>query len=194
MNAEDAARFDAYRADIEAAERQVAREIDPGARAVVVAVAVVVLLASFIAPHTGHVKGWDLLFGSADASAAEVSLPLRLFAWLVLVFGVGFSGLALLTRRWVIAWLALAGSTVATAMGLLAVWSRQTVTAGHPGPGPGLILAWITVAVLTFHWARVVWSRTSVQLAAEEKRRRAAAQRQSTTLLEDLDRRDDESG
>jgi hypothetical protein len=40
---------------------------------------------------------------------------------------------------------------------------------------------------LTFHWARVVWSRTIVQLAAEEQRRRAAAHRQSRTLLETLD-------
>jgi hypothetical protein len=40
---------------------------------------------------------------------------------------------------------------------------------------------------LTFHWARVVWSRTIVQLAAEEQRRRAAAHRQARTLLETLD-------
>jgi hypothetical protein len=40
---------------------------------------------------------------------------------------------------------------------------------------------------LTFHWARVVWSRTIVQLAAEEQRRRAAAHLQARTLLETLD-------
>ena len=71
--------------------------------------------------------------------------------------------------------------------GLLAVWSRQTVAAGHPGPGAGLVVAWIAVILLTFHWARVVWSRTIVQLAAEEQRRRAAAHRQSRTLMETLD-------
>ncbi|OHU92265.1 hypothetical protein [Mycobacterium talmoniae] len=183
--------FDAYKADIEAAERRVAREIDPGARALVVAILVFVLLGSFILPHTGHVRGWDLLFGSDDASAAAVALPSRLFSWLALVFGVGFSMLALLTRRWAVAWVALAGSAVASALGLLAVWSRQTVAEGQPGPGVGLVVAWITVMVLTFHWARVVWSRTVVQLAAEEERRRAAAQRQSQTLLDDLDKPDD---
>lgn len=184
--------FDAYKSDIEAAERRVAREIDPGARALVVAIGVFVLLVSFILPHTGGVRGWDLLFGSDDASAAAVSLPSRLFGWLALVFGVGFSMLALLTRRWAVAWVALAGSAVTSGVGLLAVWSRQTVAEGHPGPGVGLIVAWITVIVLTFHWARVVWSRTAVQLAAEEERRRAAAQRQSKTLLDDLGTPDDE--
>lgn len=179
--------FDAYRADLEAAERRVAREIDPGARALVVAILVFVLLASFIMPHTGDVRGWDVLFAGHHAAAAAVALPSRVFAWLALVFGVGFSMLALLTRRWALAWVALAGSAVASGVGLLAVWSRQTVAAGHPGPGVGLIVAWITVMLLTFHWARVVWSRTIVQLAAEEQRRRAAASQQSRTLLETLD-------
>ena len=108
-----------------------------------------------------------------------MALPSRVFAWLALVFGVGFSMLALITRRWALAWVALAGSAIASAAGLLAVWSRQTAPAGHPGPGIGLIVAWITVILLTFHWARVVWSRTIVQLAAEEQRRRVAAQQQS---------------
>jgi hypothetical protein len=187
MNDQDPNEFEAYRADLEAAERRIAREIDPGARALVVAMLVFVLLASFIMPHTGDVRGWDVLFAGHHAAAAAVALPSRVFGWLALVFGVGFSMLALLTRRWALAWVALAGSAVASGVGLLAVWSRQTVATGHPGPGVGLIVAWITVMLLTFHWARVVWSRTILQLAAEEQRRRAAASQQSRTLLETLD-------
>lgn len=178
--------FDAFRADIDDAERRVAREIEPGARGVVVSILVFVLLGSFILPHTGAVRGWDVLFSTHGASAAAVALPSRVFTWLALVFGVGFSMLALMTRRWALAWVALAGSAVASAAGLLAVWSRQTVAAGHPGPGVGLIIAWITVVVLTFQWARVVWSRTVVQLAAEEQRRSAAARRQSQSLLDSM--------
>ncbi len=178
--------LDALRTEIEAAERRVAREIDPGPRALVVAILVFVLLGSFALPHTGGVRGWDVLFSSHGAGAAAVALPSRVFAWLALVFGVGFSMLALMTRRWALAWVALAGSAIASGAGLLAVWSRQTVAAGHPGPGVGLIVAWITVILLTFHWARVVWARTAVHLAAEEQRRRIAGQRQSMTLLDSL--------
>lgn len=176
----DAGDLDALRAEIAAAERRVAREIEPGARALVVAILVFVLLGSFILPHTGSVRGWDVL-------------PSRVFAWLALVFGVGFSMLALLTRRWALAWVALAGSAMASGTGLLAVWSRQTVAAGHPGPGIGLIVAWITAIVLTFHWAQVVWSRTIVQLAAEERRRRVVAQQQCKTLLDHV-QTDSEAG
>ena len=179
--------FDALRTEIEAAERRVARGIDPGPRAFVVSILVFVLLGTFILPHTGDVRGWDVLFSSHGAGAAAVALPSRVFAWLALVFGVGFSMLALMSRRWALAWVALAGSTVAAAAGLLAIWSRQTAGAGHPGPGVGLVLAWITVIALTYQWARVVWSRTIVQLAAEEERRRVVGQQQSTTLLDTLD-------
>ena len=186
--------IDALRAEIEAAERRVAREIDPGIRGVVVAVLVFVLLGSFILPHTGGVRGWDVLFSSHGADAAALALPQRVFTWLALVFGVGFSTLALMTRRWSLAWIALAGSAIASVTGLLAIWSRQTVAVGHPGPGVGLFVAWIAVILLTFHWARVVWSRTIVQLAAEEERRRVAAQRESRTLLETLDGPGDADG
>lgn len=186
MNKEDT-QLGALRSEIEAAERRVARGIDPGPRAFFLSILVFVLLGSFILPHTGDVRGWDVLFESHGAGAAAVALPSRVFAWLALVFGVGFSMLALVTRRWALAWVALAGSAIAGAVGMLAIWSRQTVAAGHPGPGWGLIVAWITVLLLIYHWARVVWSRTIVQLAAEEQRRRVAAQQQSTTLLDHLD-------
>ncbi|WP_428340362.1 Rv2732c family membrane protein [Mycobacterium sp.] len=179
--------FDAFRDDIEAAEQRIAREIEPGARALVVAILVFVLIGSFALPHTGDVRGWDVLFSTHGAGKAAIALPSRVFSWLALVFGVGFSMLALLTRRWALAWVALAGSAVASAAGLLAIWSRQTVASGHPGPGIGLIVGWIAILLLTFHWARVVWSRTIVQLAAEEQRRQSAAQQHARTLLETLD-------
>ena len=179
--------FEEFKGDIEAAERRVAREIDPGARALVIAVCVFVLLLTFVLPHTGGARGWDVLVGNDAAIRNGIALPSRVFTWLILVFSVGFSMLALLTRRWALAWVALAGSTVASFLGLLAVWSRQTAPEPHPGPGIGLIVAWIAVIALTINWARAVWARTAVQLAAEEERRRAVAERQKKGLLDGLD-------
>jgi hypothetical protein len=180
--------FEAYRADLEAAERRVAGEIEPGARGLVVAILVFVLVVSLILPHTGGARGVDVLMGDDKAIGVGIALPSRIFSWLALVFSVGFSMLALITRRWTLAWIALAGSAVASFIGLLAVWSRQTAPHGHPGPGVGLIVGWITVILLTFHWARVVWTRTAVQLAAEAQRRQEASYEQSTSLMDRLDR------
>jgi hypothetical protein len=179
--------FEEFKGDIEAAERRVAGEIDPGARALVIAIAVFVLLSTFVLPHTGDAKGWDVLVGDDAAIRNGIALPSRVFSWLALVFGVGFSMLALLTRRWALAWIALAGSTVASFTGLLAVWSRQTAPAHHPGPGIGLVIAWLTVIVLAITWARVVWARTALQLAAVEERRRQAAEKHKKGLLDTLE-------
>jgi hypothetical protein len=183
---ENNGKFDEFKGDLEAAERRVAREIDPGARALAIAVAVFVLLLTFILPHAGGARGWDVLVGDDAAIANGIALPSRVFCWLALVFGVGFSMLALLTRRWGLAWIALAGSTVASFTGLLAVWSRQTAPAHGPGPGIGLIIAWLAVIVLAFNWARAVWARTALQLAAEEQRRIQAAERQNKKLMDTL--------
>lgn len=179
--------FESFKGDIEAAERRIAREIDPGARALVIAIGVFVLLVSFVLPHTGAAKGIDVLTGGEVAVREGITLPLRVFVWLALVFSVGFSMLALLTRRWALAWIALAGSTVASLLGVLAVWSRQTAPGSYPGPGIGLIVAWLAVMVITYHWARAVWVRTAIQLAAEEERRRRVAEEQRKGLLDDID-------
>lgn len=176
--------FDDFKGDIDAAERRVAREIDPGARALVVAILVFVLLATLVLPHTGGARGLDVLIGSDAAIDNGITLPLRVFAWISIVFGVGFSMLALLTRRWALAWIALAGSTVASFLGLLAVWSRQTAPDPYPGPGIGLVLAWLAVIGLSYHWARVVATRTALQLAAEQHRRQVIAEGQRKGLLE----------
>jgi hypothetical protein len=177
--------FEDFKGDMEAVERRVAREIDPGSRALAVAVLVFVLLVSFLLPHMGGAKGLDVLIGDSAALRDGVSLPSRVFSWLALVFSVGFSIAALLTRRWALAWIALAGSAVACPIGMLAVWSRQTAPEPHPGPGTGLLVGWIAVILLTYFWARIVWTRSAVQLAAEEQRRRRAAERQKRGLLDD---------
>ncbi|AQA21135.1 putative transmembrane domain protein [Rhodococcus sp. MTM3W5.2] len=39
--------------------------------------------------------------------------------------------------------------------------------------------------VLTFHWLKVVWSRTSLQLAAEQERRQKTAEAEQRTIWGD---------
>lgn len=183
--------FDEFKGDLESAERRVAREIEPGTRALTIAVLVFVLLVTLVLPHTGGARGLDVLIGSDAAVGSGTTLPSRVFTWVALIFGVGFSMLALLTRRWALAWIALAGSTVASFLGMLAVWSRQTAVEPFPGPGVGLILGWLTVILLAYHWARVVLSRSALQLATEEHVRRTAADRQRKGVLDSFGNEDE---
>nr|WP_280417027.1 hypothetical protein [Nocardia carnea] len=176
--AETTEKFEEYRDDLDAVERRIAGEIDPGVRAMVVAGAVFVLLVSLVLPHAGEARGFDVLLGSEVVSLEHIGLPSRIFVWFALVFGVGFSLLALMTRRWALAWLAVAGSAIGSAFGVFSIWHRQTPGINNyvgAGPGFGLILGTLAIMVLTFHWVKVVWSRTALQLAAEEQRRIAAA-------------------
>ncbi|WKK11146.1 hypothetical protein QYN14_20875 [Rhodococcus ruber] len=163
------------RQELAAAERQAAAEIEPGMRAVVVAAAVVVLTLSFALPHSGDANGWQMLAGSEQAVAETITLPSRIFLTLAAVFGIVVSMLALVTRRWVLAWVASAGCALAVVFAVLAVWSRQTLepAAGGSGPGAGLFLGWAAVLVLAFHWLKVVWARSSRMLEAEAARRDA---------------------
>jgi hypothetical protein len=173
--------FEQFRDDLEKAERKVAGEIDPGVRAMVVAVLVVILAGTLALPHAGSVKGFDILQSDTLAAANAIQLPSRVFVWFSTVFGVLFSTLALVTRRWTLAWIAVAGTFVAGVFGVLSIWTRQTIGYGHPGdpgPGIGLIIATLACWALTFHWVRVVWSRTELHLAAEERRRAAAAEQE----------------
>ncbi|MCE5290348.1 MAG: hypothetical protein LLG14_14070 [Nocardiaceae bacterium] len=165
--------FEELRRDVDAVERKMAREIEPGKRAVFMAVLFLALLASFSLPHTGNVRGWDVLAGASDLAANNVTFPSRLFVWFALIFGVFASMLALMTRRWGLAWIAFTGTAVSTVLGMLAIWSRQTIRADLAGGGPGygLVIAWIAVGLLAFQWLNIVWSKSSILLAAEERRR-----------------------
>jgi hypothetical protein len=66
----------------------------------------------------------------------------------------------LTTRYWALAWISAVGCGISLVNGVWAVWSRQTgVPEGVEGPGPGLILAVVGVALLTFTWARISLQR-----------------------------------
>ncbi|MDL9936357.1 hypothetical protein QSJ18_06340 [Gordonia sp. ABSL1-1] len=184
--AEVNAGFAQYEDELRKAERKVAGEIDPGARALVVAIAVLVAMLSLVLPHAGSASGLEVLTFAPDAAAERISITSKVFVYLLTIFGIGFSMLALVTRRWVIAWIALCGNAIACVAGMLAWWTRNTVGVNDiqppSGVGVGLMLGWVAALVLTFHWARVVWARSSYQLALEEERRKDAAARDAHAL------------
>lgn len=175
-----------FRKDFDKAEKKVAGEIDPGMRSIGIAATILLLLASFLLPHTGSVNGWDVLVGDDAARQEAVAITSKLFVWFALVFG-GLTGmLTLLTRRWTLAWVTAAGCALGIFFAVLAIWSRQTPSgvldaqdaalADLSGPGAGIIVGLILLVVLTYLWVGVAWSKTSLQLAAEEERRRHAAE------------------
>jgi hypothetical protein len=135
-----------------------ARRISPGSSAVVIFSGIAMLLFALAVPWVGVQSGMDALVGATGIGP----LP-RLFSWTSIGFGVVVSIAALASRRWVLAWLCAVGCGFSIVDGALGIWSRQTgsVAAGTVGAGPGvgLVLAWISIVLLTATWTRLAWSR-----------------------------------
>jgi hypothetical protein len=132
--------------------------IDPGVAAMGVAIGVLVLLGAVALPWVGPTTGWAMLTGSGPVVPGLGVLP-RLFAVTALLFGVAGSVTALLTRLWAVGWACALGGGFSVVNGFWAVWSRQTVHDGGPGPGLGMVLALLSMFVLTVLWVRIAWNR-----------------------------------
>ncbi len=146
----------ALRAEIDAVERSALRRVDPGARSAVIAGAIMVLLVTFTLPWVGDATGWDVLSGTTNPIDKVGVLP-RMFGGAALGSGIGLSMLALVTRRWGLVWASALGCTYCVLDGVWAIWSRQT---GHgAGPGIGLVLAVLAIAMLAVQWLRLALSR-----------------------------------
>ncbi|GAB2628705.1 hypothetical protein ABI214_21990 [Prescottella soli] len=140
-------------------EERVAREVDPRGRGPFIAATVMILLIALAAPQVDGLRAWQVLAGGHH----EVASLARLFTWFVVVFGIGVSALAAWTRRWVLAWIAMAGVTVGTVLGLLTYWSQHSVRGVHTGSiGYGLLVEWAAMALLAVLWIPVVAGRSNV--------------------------------
>jgi uncharacterized membrane protein len=148
---------DELRKEIDQVERRVARTVDLGGRAVVIAVAVFVLIIGLVLPWLGDAAGYEVLLGTgSDDAVGKASMVPRLFAATSLLFGVLTSAVALMTRLWVVTWVGALGGWFASVDGVLAIWSRQS---SNGDLGPGLVIAEIAMVVIASQWFRVAWSR-----------------------------------
>jgi hypothetical protein len=152
----DSERIAGLRAEIDAVERSMLRQVDPGARAVVIAGAIMVLLLAVTLPWVGEASGWAVVSGSTNP-ADRVGLLPRMFGAVALGSGIGLSTLALITRRWGLVWASALGCAYCVLDGVWAIWSRQTTHGA--GPGVGLVLAVLAMAVLAAQWLRLAASR-----------------------------------
>lgn len=145
---------DQLRAEINEVGRRASRTVELGGRALVIAVAVFVLLVGLVLPWMNGSSGLEVLIGHETGKASMVP---RLFSLTSVLFGVVTSALALITRRWVLAWAGAAGGWFASVDGLLAIWSRQS--SGN-APGIGLIIAVVAMVAISIQWFRTAASRT----------------------------------
>lgn len=145
--------LDELRKEIDQVERQAARTVELGGRAVVIAVAVFLLIIGLALPWMNGASGLQVLVGDEADRASWVP---RLFAATSVLFGVLASALTLTTRRWVFAWVGAVGGWFASVDGVLAIWSRQS---SGGDVGIGLVIAVIAMVAIAIQWFRTAWSR-----------------------------------
>ncbi|MFI9817038.1 Rv2732c family membrane protein [Saccharothrix variisporea] len=146
------------RDEIDRVGRTAAKRFDPGAGAMLIAVAVLAILVSLILPWVGEDVGLRVLLGEAPA------MP-KVFSYAVLVAGVLLPAVTLVVRRWALAWVSALGSFAASVSGVLSIWMTQTTTGHQPGPGPGvgLVVAVVAIIVLLVKWLKIAASRPALQ-------------------------------
>jgi hypothetical protein len=143
-------------AEIDEAGARASRTVELGRRGFTIAVFTFVLLICLILPWVGDYAGWQVLAGEGGG------IP-QLFAATSTGIGIFASALALVTRRWWLAWVSAAGGWFASVDGLLAIWSQQSSHApgaAGGGPGFGMIVAWIAMICLAVQWMRTAFSRS----------------------------------
>ncbi|MFD7656202.1 hypothetical protein ACFV4N_19700 [Actinosynnema sp. NPDC059797] len=142
------------RAEIDDVGRTAAKRFDPGAGALTIAIAALAILVSLVLPWTDGRQGFSVLFADAQA------LP-KIFSWAAVTTGVLLPAVTLVARRWTLAWVCALTSFAASVAGVLSIWTTQTTTGHHPGPGPGfgLILAVLAVVTLLIKWLKIAASR-----------------------------------
>jgi hypothetical protein len=159
-SSDESPEFAALRHEIDEVGRRSARTVELGPRAITIAIAVFLLIVGHILPWMGHANGLQVLLSQGDAVGKASMVP-RLFAATSAGFGILASTLALVTRRWWLAWAAALGGWFASVDGILAIWSRQSTTGVHsPGPGIGLIIAELATIAIAIQWFRTAWSRS----------------------------------
>jgi len=148
------------RDEIDQVGKSAAKRVDPGAGALLIAVAVFTLVVAHLLPWAGEARGWHILLGQIPDGVKVGVLP-KVFAFASVIAGVLLSAVTLMLRRWALVWFCALGCFVASVSGVLSIWMQQTTTSHTPGPGPGagLIVAVLAMLVLLVKWLKLAASR-----------------------------------
>lgn len=162
--------------DLARAERQAAGTIVLGSSLPVLLCGLIVVFVSIFMPHSGEVRGYDVLFFSDTAQTYVTTLPERVYVWLALVGGVLLTLGTVVSRSSLVAWINWIATGIGWVYAVLAIGMRQSRPPTEPGDGPsfGLIMGFVGMVVIFIALSSRLLRRGAVQKAIAEKRRAEA--------------------
>lgn len=162
--------------DLAKAERQAAGTVVLGSSLPVLLCGLIVVLVSIFMPHSGAVRGYDVLFFSDVAQTYVTTLPERVYAWLALVGGVMMTLGTVVSRSSLVLWINWILTGIGWVYAVLAIGMRQSRPPTEPGDGPsfGLVMGAVGMVVIFIALSARLLRRGAVQKAIAEKRRAEA--------------------
>ncbi|AGP30934.1 Rv2732c family membrane protein [Corynebacterium terpenotabidum] len=164
--------------DLAKAERQAAGTIIIGSATVPTIIGILMVLVALFLPHSGEVRGFDVLLYTDRADEFLTTMPERIFVWLYFIGGVLLTPATLLSKSSLVAWVNWVVGGISVFYCILAAGMRNTRGPNEPGSGPsvGMFLAGLGMLIIVVALSTRIFRRTAVQ-AAMNARRRAAADR-----------------
>ncbi|WP_297004921.1 hypothetical protein [uncultured Corynebacterium sp.] len=164
--------------DLARAERRAAGTIILGAATTPLLIGILLVVAALFLPHSGEVRGFDVLLFTERSDRFLTTMPERIFVWLAFVGGILLTVATLISKATIVGWANWVVSGIGVFYCFLAVGMRNTRGPDEPGRGPGigLWLAGLGLLVIVVALSTRIFRRTAVQ-AAINARRRAAADR-----------------
>lgn len=164
------------RDNIVAAEKRAAGTVNVTHQLPVLVIALVVVLVSLFLPHSGSVRGFDVLFDSSLAQRMDTTWIEHIYIWVALIGGVLLPVGTIVSKSSLVAWFNWFFSGLGWIFGFFSIWVRQTrpMTSSGQGPSYGVILATIALVILFVTLCTVVFRRTHLQTILAQIRREEA--------------------
>jgi hypothetical protein len=116
--------------DLARAERRAAGTIILGSATVPLIIGVLLVVIAFFLPHSGEVRGYDVLLFSDRSDQFLTTMPERIFVWLAFVGGILLTAATLISRATIVGWVNWVVCGIGVFYCFLAVGDAQ-----HPWPG-----------------------------------------------------------
>jgi len=162
--------------DLARAERRAAGTIILGSATVPLIIGILLVVTAFFLPHSGEVRGYDVLLFSDRSDQFLTTMPERIFVWLAFVGGILLTAATLISKATIVGWVNWVVCGIGVFYCFLAVGMRNTRGPEEPGSGPGIGL-WLTglgLLIIVIALSTRVFRRTAVQSAINTRRREAA--------------------
>ncbi|MBD8507892.1 hypothetical protein HT102_15490 [Hoyosella sp. G463] len=153
--------IEAFRRDLADIEHRVQREFGTGGRTGRILLAVTALVVAMLMPLTSSARAWTILSGSLGDDELG-SIFLRVFIVLAVAGGIAGSLLALVTRRWALAWATMFSQGLGVLFGMFALWAEATAHPHARTPAIALYAAFALTVVLAYQWIRVVTNKENI--------------------------------